>query len=103
MQTVAAPIEINPNVLYTPAELAGYLKLDSDTLKLWRTTDRYPALKYKRVGGSVRYLGADILSFLAQDPDTVKAQADSYPEPKPQAKPRRRPAKKLGSRRRRKA
>ena len=43
------------------AELLG---VSPGTLSVWRATKRYPALKYIKVGASVRYSPADVQEFL---------------------------------------
>lgn len=43
------------------AELLG---VSPGTLSVWRATKRYPALRYIKVGASVRYSLADVQEFL---------------------------------------
>ena len=58
------PLVIQRGVPYTPVETAGFLKVEEDTLAVWRATGRYPGLKWKKAFGRIRYMGQDILAFL---------------------------------------
>lgn len=51
------------NNLMTPQETAAMLKTTPGVLSVWRTTKRYN-LKYVKIGKSVRYRLADVLSFI---------------------------------------
>ena len=95
-------MEIQPDDYYLTGELAGHWKIKPNTLEYWRVTRRYPSLRYRRIGGAVRYKGSDILAFENQNPREVKAGAGSYFPKKPQiSKPR--PRRKPGARRARRA
>jgi excisionase family DNA binding protein len=49
--------------MLNPVEAARYLDVKVDTLAVWRCTKRY-ALKYYKVGRSVRYLQKDLDAFI---------------------------------------
>ena len=49
--------------LLTTAEAAQVLGMKPQTLSIWRCTKRYP-LRFIKMGGSVRYLMADLVKFL---------------------------------------
>jgi len=49
--------------LLTVDEVAKVLGVSKSTLAVWRCTKRYP-LKYVKIGHLVRYLEADVLSFI---------------------------------------
>ncbi len=51
--------------LYTSEQLASYLGIQPRTLETWRRRRCHPELRYRRVGRRIRYLGSDILHFLA--------------------------------------
>lgn len=55
--------EIIATANYTSRETAFYLRLKPQTLEAWRCLDRYPGLKPTKIGGRIRYKGADILAF----------------------------------------
>ncbi len=55
---------IEPTAVYTSEETASYLRMQRETLEVWRCTGRNTDLKYTKIGGRIRYLGADILAFL---------------------------------------
>ena len=50
--------------LMTPVEAAEYLSVKPQTLAAWRSTNRYPDLKFVRVGTHVRYRQADLDAWL---------------------------------------
>ena len=50
--------------LLTPAEASAILGVTVETLSVWRCTHRYPALKYCKVGRSVRYRLEAVESFI---------------------------------------
>jgi len=54
----AAPVA----VVFDEKEAAGYLKLQPQTLSLWRTQSRGPA--YSRVEGAIRYRRATLDKYL---------------------------------------
>jgi hypothetical protein len=95
-------MKIVADMYYTTDELADHWKIKAETLEFWRTTNRYPLLEFKRIGGAVRYRGSVILAFEAQEPSKVKANTSYVPKnPKPKnPRPRRNPGP---SRRARKA
>jgi len=85
---MASIASIEAGTLYTPEELARFFKLKggTETLQIWRTTGRYPLLRFRKIGGLVRYLGADILAFL----DAKPRRAAPYTPKNPRApSPRR--------------
>jgi helix-turn-helix protein len=51
--------------LLTPREVAALLRIDVNTLAVWRCTKRYP-LPYLKLGHSVRYREKDVLSFMEE-------------------------------------
>jgi len=55
---------IEPTAVYTSEETASYLRMQRETLEVWRCTGRNPGLKYTRIGGRIMYLGKDILAFV---------------------------------------
>lgn len=64
-----------PDPLLTPEETAGLLGVAPGTLAVWRATRRY-ALKFVKVGRSVRYRRADVDAFIVArtvEPASVKA------------------------------
>jgi hypothetical protein len=50
--------------LLNERQAAELLGVSPGTLSVWRATKRYPALKYIKVGASVRYSPADVQEFL---------------------------------------
>lgn len=50
--------------LLTPKATADLLGVSEGTLRVWRTTKRYP-LSYVKIGSSVRYRMADIEAFIS--------------------------------------
>lgn len=50
--------------LLTPIEVSALLGVTVDTLSVWRCTHRYPALKYIKVGRSIRYRSEDVENFI---------------------------------------
>lgn len=58
------PLIVIPGRLYTTRETAEYLRVQFQTLEVWRVTGRYPTLEWKRAGGKVLYTGEAILAFL---------------------------------------
>ena len=50
--------------LLTPSETARILGVRTDTLTVWRSTKRYPELKFIKVGRLVRYRPEDVERFL---------------------------------------
>ena len=63
---------IDPQKEYVTPELARILRISARTLESWRRCGTHPALKWKRRGLRVVYLGGDVIRFLA----------DSSPPPK---------------------
>ena len=53
-------------VLLTPKEVAERLRVTVGTLNVWRCVNRYPGLKYIRVGRAIRYRPEDVEEFLRQ-------------------------------------
>ncbi|OUS04097.1 hypothetical protein A9Q96_14115 [Rhodobacterales bacterium 52_120_T64] len=49
--------------LMTPEEVAKYLKLEVETLNVWRCTKRYN-LPYTKIGRLVRYRAEDVEAFV---------------------------------------
>ncbi len=87
----ANPKALVSGTLYTPDEVATYLKVNVKTLEVWRATGRYPNLKFKKVGASVRYRGEDVLAFVDGDhvPAAPYVPKRSRPKPMPKEKSRR--------------
>jgi excisionase family DNA binding protein len=54
-----------PSPPFTPKQAAQILGVQVQTLALWRSTGRYPELRYYRVGRSIRYRADDVESWLA--------------------------------------
>jgi len=50
--------------LMTPAEVANYLGVTTETLNVWRCTKRYN-LAYVKAGRLVRYRAEDVEAFIA--------------------------------------
>lgn len=75
--------------LYTTEEVACYLKIKVDTLQVWRTTGRYPGLKWVKVGGAVRYRGQDVLNFVNGEHQDPQPYVPKSRRPKLVSKPRR--------------
>jgi hypothetical protein len=63
----AEPLIMRPGVAYTSAEVARFLRLKPETLEIWRATGRYPALRHRKPGGKILYMGEDVLAFLDGD------------------------------------
>jgi hypothetical protein len=60
-----APTEsINPDLLYTQEEAAGFLRLSDRTLEAWRADESGPTAT--RFGRRVRHFGRDLLAFAAK-------------------------------------
>jgi predicted DNA-binding transcriptional regulator AlpA len=54
----------NPRLL-TSSEAAAHLGLKNPhTLAVWRSTGRYPGLKYVKIGRAVRYREQDVMCFI---------------------------------------
>lgn len=53
--------------LLTPPEVAAILRVKENTLAIWRTKGRYPALSYIKRGKNVFYLASVVEKFLTQD------------------------------------
>jgi hypothetical protein len=60
----AEPLIVVPGRLYTTEETADYLRVLVKTLEVWRATQRYPTLAWKKSGSKVVYPGESILAFL---------------------------------------
>jgi hypothetical protein len=54
---------LNRPTLLNPTEAAKFLGVTSDTLCIWRCTQRYP-LNYVKVGGRVMYIESDLIDFI---------------------------------------
>jgi len=63
----SVPSRIVPTQLYSTVALAGFLSIRPQTLEVWRRLGTHPALRWRRVGRRIRYLGQDILDFLDED------------------------------------
>lgn len=50
--------------LLKPTEAAAMLRVQVQTLNVWRCQRRYPELKWIKVGSRIRYRLADIEEFL---------------------------------------
>lgn len=82
MTTAMETLIVVAGLLYTPEEVAAYLKLNPKTLEVWRATGRYPALKSTKVGGAVRYRGEDILAFVNSEHQKAQPYVPKNPRPK---------------------
>lgn len=72
MKPAPRVLEIVATAVYTSHEVADFLRLKSGTLEVWRSCGRYPALRHRKVGGKVVYLGSDVLAFLDSKPERAK-------------------------------
>jgi len=57
--------------LLTPQEAAAFLGLSVATLNTWRCTKRYN-LPFVKIGGSVRYMEADLQKFVERRTVRIK-------------------------------
>jgi hypothetical protein len=48
--------------LWNTKQTAAYLGVSAGTLRVWRSTKRYP-LKYRKIGSAVRYDSEEVKSF----------------------------------------
>ena len=53
------------NELIDGAEASRILNVKEKTLPVWRSTKRYPALKYAKIGSLVKYRRGDVRAFIA--------------------------------------
>jgi hypothetical protein len=60
----ADPIVVQPGIAYTSEETARILRMEPQTLEVWRTTGRYPGLRWKKPAGRILYMGEDVIEFL---------------------------------------
>jgi excisionase family DNA binding protein len=60
----------------TPAEVAALLRIEPQTLSVWRCTGR-GGLRFVRVGKSIRYGRADVLAFIEKNSATSCAALDA--------------------------
>jgi predicted DNA-binding transcriptional regulator AlpA len=60
------PATLLPAALLSAAQAAELLGTTAGTLAVWRCTRRYPALRFVKVGRSVRYRLADIEAFISE-------------------------------------
>lgn len=69
-----AKMAFNPQDLLTDVEAAQFLRLKPYTLRVWRSTNRKPALRYVRLSRKcVRYLFSDLLAFVEANKNQVAA------------------------------
>jgi excisionase family DNA binding protein len=54
----------NTEQFLTPIQAAAYLNVSVGTLAVWRSTGRYPELRFVRVGCAIRYRKSDVDSFV---------------------------------------
>jgi hypothetical protein len=80
--TPAEPIVPQPGVAYTCEETAGILRMVPQTLEVWRTTGRYPALRWKKPAGRILYMGEDIIEFLNTPHESAQPYTPKSPRPK---------------------
>ncbi|MBV5330655.1 MAG: helix-turn-helix domain-containing protein [Chlorobium sp.] len=59
-----APPRTTP--LLSPAEVSAILGVTVETLSVWRCVNRYPSLKYVKVGRSVRYRREAVDAFVTE-------------------------------------
>lgn len=62
--STASTMIFKPEDLLTDLEAAAVLRLKPHTLRVWRTTNRRPGLRFIRMGRSIRYMYADLLKFV---------------------------------------
>jgi excisionase family DNA binding protein len=62
--------------LMTPAEVAAMLRVNVQTLALWRCSGRSD-LRFTRIGKSIRYRRADVLDFIEKNSGTSTAALDA--------------------------
>ncbi|MGD0463965.1 MAG: helix-turn-helix domain-containing protein [Tepidisphaeraceae bacterium] len=62
--------------LRTPAEVAALLRVNVQTLALWRCTGR-SGLRFIRIGKSIRYRRADVMAYLEKNSGTSCAELDA--------------------------
>lgn len=62
LSPIQAPSKITP--LLTPIEVSTLLGVTVETLSVWRCVNRYPALRYVRVGRSIRYRSEAVEEFI---------------------------------------
>lgn len=92
--TPAEPLVMKPGVAYTAPEVARFLRLKPETLEVWRATGRYPALRFRKAGGKILYMGEDVLHFLDAPHEKAAPYLPKSPRPKLLVTSRRRSAKK---------
>jgi hypothetical protein len=64
LQRANQPIIAVRGAWYSTDETSAILKVKRETLEIWRTTNRYPALVSKKAGHKVLYSGDAILDFI---------------------------------------
>lgn len=62
--SVPQPFTVLPDALYTTTEAARFLRLRPNTLENWRMKGKRHRLRFRRIGGCVRYAGQDLLDFI---------------------------------------
>ena len=62
MVKIVAEEIINPNLVYTSTEVGKFLKVKNNVISRLVRTDK---IKYKKIGRNIRFLGKDILEYLA--------------------------------------
>jgi excisionase family DNA binding protein len=73
---MVAHTAIESTELMTAAEVAAMLRVEQQTLALWRCTGR-SGLRFIRIGKSIRYRRADVNSFLERNTATSCAALDA--------------------------
>jgi excisionase family DNA binding protein len=74
--TMALDTAIDTTELMTPAEVAALLRVNVQTLALWRCTGR-GGLRFIRIGKSIRYRRAAVDEFLNRNTGTSCAALDA--------------------------
>ena len=64
------------DLMMTAAEVAAMLRVNVQTLALWRCTGR-SGLRFTRIGKSIRYRKCDVLAFIEKNSATSCAALDA--------------------------
>jgi hypothetical protein len=80
--TPGDPIVVQPGIAYTSEEAARILRMEPQTLEVWRTTGRYPGLRWKKPAGRILYMGEDIIEFLNTPHEKAQPYTPKAPRPK---------------------
>jgi hypothetical protein len=83
LQRANQPIIPVRGAWYSTDETAAILKVKRETLEIWRTTNRYPALVSKKAGHKVLYSGDTVLDFINGPHVPAAPYTPKNPRPKP--------------------